>query len=102
MNDIPDIGVEWLSDDYVAMDGRFVAAMAAAIRAGDERPPRVGIDTRPCTRHPVVLNPVPAVPVNGHHMGDLAGLGDWEGRGGFHRRRIAPISLARRADSGKA
>jgi hypothetical protein len=88
---------EGCGDDYIQANARFVAAMAAAIRAGDERPPRVGIDTRPCTRHPVVLNPVPAVPVNGHHMGDLAGLGDWEGRGGFHRRRIAPISLARRA-----
>jgi hypothetical protein len=32
------------------MNERFVAAMAAAIRAGLERPPRVGIDQRPGTK----------------------------------------------------
>jgi len=34
------------------MNDRFVAAMAAAIRAGLERPPRVGIDRTPGTKNP--------------------------------------------------
>ncbi len=34
------------------MNERFVAAMAAAVRAGLERPPRVGIDQRPGTKNP--------------------------------------------------
>ena len=34
------------------MNTSFVAAMAAAIRAGLERPPRVGIDRTPGTKNP--------------------------------------------------
>jgi hypothetical protein len=34
------------------MNDRFVAAMAAAIRAGLERPPRVGMDCTPGTKNP--------------------------------------------------
>jgi hypothetical protein len=34
------------------MNDRFVAAMAAAIRAGLERPSRVGIDRTPGTKNP--------------------------------------------------
>ena len=34
------------------MNAEFIAAMAAAIRAGLERPPRVGIDPRPGTKNP--------------------------------------------------
>jgi hypothetical protein len=37
------------------MNKRFVAAMAAAIRAGLERPPRVGIDPTPGTKSPLYL-----------------------------------------------
>lgn len=36
-------------------DGRFAAAMRAAIAAGLERPPMLGIDTRPCTKAPVFV-----------------------------------------------
>jgi hypothetical protein len=39
------------------MNQRFVAAMAAAIRAGLERPPRVGIDPTPGTKSPLYLSP---------------------------------------------
>jgi hypothetical protein len=34
------------------MTTKFVAAMAAAIRAGEERPPRVGVDRTPGTKKP--------------------------------------------------
>jgi hypothetical protein len=34
---------------------KFVVAMAAAIRAGLERPPRVGIDPTPGTKSPLYL-----------------------------------------------
>jgi hypothetical protein len=34
------------------MNANFIAAMAAAIRAGLERPPRVGIDSTPGTKNP--------------------------------------------------
>jgi hypothetical protein len=34
------------------MNANFIAAMAAAIRAGLERPPRVGIDRTPGTKNP--------------------------------------------------
>jgi hypothetical protein len=34
------------------MNAKFIAAMGAAIRAGFERPPRVGIDRRPGTKNP--------------------------------------------------
>ena len=39
------------------MNTSFVAAMAAAIRAGLERPPRVGIDRTPGTKNPLYLRP---------------------------------------------
>ena len=39
------------------MNTSFVAAMAAAIRAGLERPPRVGIDRTPGTKSPLYLRP---------------------------------------------
>jgi hypothetical protein len=35
----------------------FIAAMAAAIRAGLERPPRVGVDRRPGTKNPTSYFP---------------------------------------------
>ena len=38
--------------DLDRMNDRFAAAMAAAIRAGLERPPRVGIDRTPGTKNP--------------------------------------------------
>jgi hypothetical protein len=39
------------------MNDRFVAAMAAAIRAGLEHPPGVGIDRTPGTKNPSYLRP---------------------------------------------
>jgi hypothetical protein len=36
----------------VEMNTKFIEAMATAIRAGLERPPRVGIDPRPGTKNP--------------------------------------------------
>lgn len=36
-------------------DVEFIKAMAHAIRRGLERPPRVGIDTTPCTKAPVFI-----------------------------------------------
>ena len=39
------------------INGKFVDAMAAAIRAGLERPPRVGIDRTPGTKSPLYLRP---------------------------------------------
>jgi hypothetical protein len=38
----------------VEMNAKFIAAMAAAIRARLERPPRVGIDRRPGTKNPSI------------------------------------------------
>jgi hypothetical protein len=38
------------------MNRRFVVAMAAAIRAGLERPPRVGIDPTPGTKSPLYFS----------------------------------------------
>jgi hypothetical protein len=43
--------------DLQRMNRRFVAAMAAAIRAGLEQPPRVGIDRTPGTKSPMYLSP---------------------------------------------
>lgn len=40
-------------DDLRRMNDRFVTAMIAAIRAGNERPPRVGIDQTPGTKKPL-------------------------------------------------
>jgi hypothetical protein len=37
------------------MNQRFIKAMAAAIRAGLERPPRVGIDRTPGTKNPAYV-----------------------------------------------
>jgi hypothetical protein len=42
----------YTDDELDRMNDRFVAAMAAAIRAGLERPPRVGIDLTPGTKNP--------------------------------------------------
>lgn len=42
----------YLQADLQRMNERFVRAMAAAIRAGLERPPRIGIDQAPGTRNP--------------------------------------------------
>jgi hypothetical protein len=39
-------------DQLQEMNARFIAAMSAAIRAGFERPPRVGIDPTPGTKSP--------------------------------------------------
>jgi hypothetical protein len=38
--------------ELAQMNTRFITAMAAAIRAGLERPPRVGIDSTPGTKNP--------------------------------------------------
>jgi hypothetical protein len=46
------IGVPWSETELKGMGQRFIAAMAAAIRAGEERPPRVGIDRTPGTKKP--------------------------------------------------
>ena len=52
---------ELLGSDYQTrlqlMDRKFVAAMVAAIRAGLERPPRVGIHRTPGTKSPLYLRP---------------------------------------------
>lgn len=42
--------------DPRAQDARYVAAMQAAIERGLERPPMVGVDTRPCTLRPVFVH----------------------------------------------
>lgn len=42
----------YLRAELQEMNDRFVAAMAAAIRAGLERPPRIGIDRTPGTKNP--------------------------------------------------
>ena len=42
----------YLKAELQQMNERFVAAMVAAIRAGLERPPRVGIDQTPGTKKP--------------------------------------------------
>ena len=42
----------YLKAELQQMNERFVAAMVAAIRAGLERPPRVGIDLTPGTKKP--------------------------------------------------
>jgi hypothetical protein len=46
------VGLPWSEDDLKQMTTRFVAAMAAAIRAGHERPPQVGVDRTPGTKKP--------------------------------------------------
>ena len=46
------VGLPWSEDDLKRMSTRFVAAMAAAIRAGRERPPQVGVDRTPGTKKP--------------------------------------------------
>jgi hypothetical protein len=43
-------------DELQLMNGKFVAAMAAAIRAGLERPPRIGIDRTPGTKKPLYFS----------------------------------------------
>ena len=40
--------------DLQRMNERYIAAMAAAIRARLERPPRVGIDRTPGTKKPLL------------------------------------------------
>jgi hypothetical protein len=51
--ELPDPG-GWLYSPTTLeeMNWKFVRAMAAAIRAGLERPPRVGIDPLPGTKNP--------------------------------------------------
>ena len=55
-------GLPWSKTELEVMSRNFIAAMAAAIRAGKERPPRVGVDQTPGTRNPryvrAVLRPV--------------------------------------------
>jgi hypothetical protein len=46
----------YLKAELHQMNDRFVAAMVAAIRAGLERPPRVGIDRTPGTKKPSYLS----------------------------------------------
>jgi hypothetical protein len=45
-------GLPWSKTELEVMSRNFIAAMAAAIRAGKERPPRVGIEQKPGTRNP--------------------------------------------------
>jgi len=45
-------GLPWSKTELEVMTRNFIAAMAAAIRAGKERPPRVGIEQKPGTRNP--------------------------------------------------
>ncbi len=54
-----------------AQDARFCAAMMAAIKAGTERVPMIGVDTRACTRNPVFV-PIHngTVPVSASSMAD--------------------------------
>ena len=48
-----DLGsLPYLKAQLQEMNAGFVAAMAAAIRAGLERPPRIGIDRVPGTKNP--------------------------------------------------
>ena len=47
----------YLQTELQRMNARFIRAMAAAIRAGLERPPRVGIDRTPGTKKPSYLRP---------------------------------------------
>jgi hypothetical protein len=42
--------------DRAAQDQKFIAAMIAAMRAGTERPHRIGINTAPGTRAPMMIN----------------------------------------------
>jgi hypothetical protein len=46
------MGVPWSDTELKGMGRRFIAAMTAAIRAGQERPPRIGIDRTPGTKKP--------------------------------------------------
>jgi hypothetical protein len=46
------VGLPWSENELRTMSRRFIAAMAAAIRSGEERPPRVGIDQTPGTKKP--------------------------------------------------
>jgi hypothetical protein len=45
----------YLQTELQRMNARFIRAMAAAIRAGLERPPRVGIDRTPGTKNPIYV-----------------------------------------------
>ena len=51
------VGFPYLQRELQRMNARFIRAMAAAIRAGLERPPRVGIDRTPGTKNPSYLRP---------------------------------------------
>ena len=51
----PLYGRSYYQTELRRVNTRFVAAMAAAIRAGLERPPRVGIDRTPGTKNPLYL-----------------------------------------------
>jgi hypothetical protein len=44
-------------------DLSFIAAMIKAVRAGRERPPGIGIDTRPSTNNPRLITAQPP-PIN--------------------------------------
>jgi len=48
--DLSSIYYSWAQ--LLEMNAKFIAAMAAAIRAGLEHPPRVGIDRTPGTKNP--------------------------------------------------
>jgi len=55
-NELRNLGsLPYLKGELQRMNDRFIAAMAAAIRAGLERPPRVGIDRTPGTKKPSYL-----------------------------------------------
>jgi hypothetical protein len=47
----------YLQTELERMNARFIKEMAAAIRAGLERPPRIGIDRTPGTKKPSYLRP---------------------------------------------
>jgi hypothetical protein len=44
--------MDWSREKLMSMDAKFVARMNKAIRAGLEKPPMIGVDTRPGTRAP--------------------------------------------------
>jgi hypothetical protein len=45
---------QWSREQLLRMNSKFVDRMVAAIRAGKERPPMVGVDKRPGTKRPSI------------------------------------------------
>lgn len=50
-------GDQWIDNrSRKAQDEAFCDALDYAWRQGLEHPPKIGVDTRPCTRKPMVLD----------------------------------------------